>query len=286
MAAGLVGAVVISRLLGSDVAPNPTLVMASLIVCAALVWAMEVLERAKFLAEVPVVSDTDWARELREVRNSRQVIVSAFEIERRRIERDLHDGAQQHLVAATMKLGEASLMLEQHATSTPPELIDLASLLEDAHRDAEEAMRTLRATVNGIHPQLLTDLGLLAAVTDMAERSRVDAIVKCPNRLPEMPEGVSATAWFFCAEALTNVAKYAPGARVTVLLAADRDLHVSVMDNGPGGALLRHGGGLLGMRERLAAFGGVMELSSPQGGPTSLSARIPLLLAPVTTDHR
>ena len=142
-------------------------------------------------------------------------------------------------------------------------------------------MRTLRATVNGIHPQLLTDLGLLAAVTDMVERSHVDAVVRCPNRLPEMPEGVSAAAWFFCSEALTNIAKHAPGAEATILLGADRELHVSVMDNGPGGAWLREGGGLLGMRERLAAFGGEMQLSSPQGGPTTLSARIPLLLEPV-----
>lgn len=239
-------------------------------------WALRKLERAKFSGvNAPPV---DWARELREVRDSRRVIVSAFEIERRRIERDLHDGAQQYLVSATMKLGEASSLLHDRAAAG--DAVFVASLLEGAHRDAEEAMRTLRATVSGIHPQVLADLGLLAAISDMAERSSVDVAVHCPHRLPEMPEGVAAAAWFFCAEALTNIAKHAPKATATLLLAADGDLHVSIVDNGPGGARLRDGGGLVGMRERLAAFGGAMELVSPECGPTALSARIPLLLAP------
>lgn len=80
---------------------------------------------------------------------------------------------------------------------------------------------------------------------------------------------------------MTNIAKHSPGSTATLLLGADKNLHVSVMDNGPGGAWLRPGGGLLGMRERLAAFGGAMELSSPEGGPTTLSAQIPLLLVPI-----
>ncbi len=248
-------------------------------VVALLWWVLARLERGKWPApDVP--ADVDYARELREVRDSRRVIASAFEIERRRIERDLHDGAQQNLVAATMKLGEASLVLEQHAAVAPHQLAGLAPLLEGAHRDAEEAMRSLRATVSGIHPQVLTDLGLHVAVVDMAERSGVDVTVRCPHRLPDMPEEVAAVAWFFCSEALTNASKHAQGCSATLLLGADKDLHVSIMDNGGGGAWLRPRGGLLGMRERLAAFGGTMELSSPLGGPTTLSAHIPLLLIP------
>ena len=242
-------------------------------------WALLKLERAKFsCVQAPPV---DWARELREVRDSRRVIVSAFEIVRRRIERDLHDGAQQYLVSATMKLGEASSLLHDRASTLGGDAVLMASLLEGAHRDAEEAMRALRTTVSGIHPQVLADLGLLAAISDMAERSSVDVAVHCPHRLPEMPEGVAAVAWFFCSEALTNIAKHAPKATASILLAADVDLHVSIVDNGPGGARLRDGGGLVGMRERLAAFGGAMELVSPECGPTALSARIPLLLTPV-----
>ena len=250
-------------------------------VVALLWWSLARLERGKWLApEVP--ADVDYARELREVRDSRRVIVGAFEIERRRIERDLHDGAQQYLVSATMKLGEATLLVEQG----PDDAVagQLLPLMEGAHHNAEEALRTLRATVSGIHPQVLSDLGLMAAVSDMAERSGVDVTLRCPHPLPDMPEEVAAVAWFFCSEALTNIAKYATDATATLLLGADRDLHVSVMDDGPGGAHLRKGGGLVGMRERLAAFGGAMALSSPEGGPTTLSARIPLLLAP-TNQH-
>lgn len=247
---------------------------------SATAWGLWKLEVAKFADKPAVTADIDWARELREVRDSRRVIASAFEIERRRIERDLHDGAQQNLVAATMKLGEASLVLEQHAAVGAQQLKGLAPLLEGAHRDAEEAMRSLRTTVTGIHPQVLTDLGLHAAVVDMAERSGVGVAVRCPRPLPEMPEEVAAVAWFFCSEALTNIAKHAPGCAATLLLGADNDLHVSIMDSGPGGAWLRPRGGLLGMRERLAAFGGTMKLSSPSGGPTTLSAHIPLLLVP------
>ncbi|TFC87192.1 sensor histidine kinase [Cryobacterium sp. TmT2-59] len=253
-------------------------VSAALAVGALAWWALLRLERAKFAGiTAPAV---DWARELREVRDSRRVIVSAFEIERRRIERDLHDGAQQYLVSAAMKLGEASSLLHDRPDTLGCDAMFMASLLEGAHRDAEEAMRTLRATVSGIHPQVLADLGLLAAVSDMAERSSVDVAVHCPHRLPEMPEEVAAVAWFFCSEAITNIAKHAPEATATLLLAADEDLHVSIVDNGPGGARLRDGGGLVGMRERLAAFGGAMELVSPECGPTALSARIPLLLVP------
>ncbi|MCI4659485.1 sensor histidine kinase [Cryobacterium zhongshanensis] len=241
-------------------------------------WALLTFERKKFVAVT--AQPVDWARELREVRDSRRVIVGAFEIERRRIERDLHDGAQQYLVSASMKLGEASsLMID--GTSTPgSDTALVTSLLEGAHRDAEEAMRALRSTVSGIHPQVLADLGLLAAISDMVERSSVDVAVHCPHPLPNMPEEVAATAWFFCSEALTNVAKHAPGATATLLLAADADLHISVVDNGPGAVRLRNEGGLVGMRERLAAFGGSLELVSPDGGPTVLSARIPLLLTP------
>lgn len=247
-----------------------------LVIVAAVV--LRWLERAKPDPEpAPYV---DWAEELRSVRDSRRVIVAAFEIERRRIERDLHDGAQQYLVAAAIKLGEVGLLLQQHGAGGATDTV--SDLVEAAHRDTEEALRSLRSTISGIHPRVLTDLGLHAAVVDLAERSPLEIIVRCPHDLPDMPEGIAGAAWFFCSEALTNTAKYAPQAGATVLLAADQDLHVSIIDNGPGGAYLREGGGLAGMKERLAAFGGTMQLSSPDGGPTTVRARIPLLLEPAT----
>lgn len=257
----------------------------------------------------------DYAHNLHEVTRSRREIVHAFEIERRRIERDLHDGAQQHIVAASMQVGEAALLLDgvrdsltslasqpspptdstgTHAgTSTPggsavgpsdvltgirEKLDDVAGLLSTAQDTTDEALATLRRTVAGIHPKVLSDMGLEAAVRDISSRSGLNVTVRAPHPLPHMPEGVVAAAYFLVSEALTNVAKYAPDAEVSVLLAADNFLHVTIVDNGPGGAALIPGHGLMGMRERLLAFGGDLELSSPAGGPTTLATRLPLLL--------
>ncbi|MFC5281059.1 sensor histidine kinase [Arcanobacterium canis] len=217
------------------------------------------------------------ARELEQITASRRTIVGAFEIERRRIERDLHDGAQQYIVATGMALGEADLIL-QLAGELPPELADLPELIHRAQRANDDGMAAIRATVNNIHPKVLSDLGLEQAVRDVAERAEIPVAVRVPHSLPAMPEGVIATGYFLVSEALTNVAKYAPGASANVVLGADADLHISIADTGPGGAVLVPGRGLDGMRERLAAFGGTLDVSSPVGGPTVVRATIPLLL--------
>lgn len=217
------------------------------------------------------------ASEVEAIDESRREIVAAFEIERRRIERDLHDSTQQYLVAATMGVGEVALAVELEGEANAFAQ-RIAPLVEAAQNNLEEALRQLRATVRGIHPKVLSDMGLEAAVRDLASSSALPVVVRVPYALPDIPEGVTATAYFFVAEALTNAAKYAPGSTVSVLLAADRDLHVSVMDDGPGGVVLRPEGGLVGLRERLAAFGGTLIVTSPSGGPTQLVARIPLLI--------
>ncbi len=219
--------------------------------------------------------DDDWAGDVRRLRASRLEIVNAFEIERRRIERDLHDGTQQHLVAASLKVGEAAFLLDAERDER---LLAIRRLLEEALDATQSALAALRATVAGIHPSVLTDLGLEAAVRDLAESSPVRAVVRVPHPLPGLPEGVAAVGYFLVAEALTNVAKHAPTARATVLLAVDEQLHVSVVDDGPGGASVRPGRGLAGLAERLQACGGRLSLSSPAGGPTSLVAQLPLLL--------
>lgn len=219
--------------------------------------------------------------EVAELTESRREIVAAFEIERRRIERDLHDGAQQYLVTASLDIGEADLLLDSAIVDgrvIPDKMAEVRGLLSKAQDDAEAALRSLRATVAGIHPKVLSDLGLEAAVRSVAASSPVKAEVFVPHRLPALPEGVIAAAYFLVSEGLTNVAKYAPAARVSILLAADENLHVTVSDDGPGGASIQPDRGLSGMRERLAAFGGVLDLVSPVGGPTTLSGRIPLLL--------
>ncbi|SDE10542.1 sensor histidine kinase [Auraticoccus monumenti] len=241
--------------------------------CTAAVVA---LERRKPLA-VPPRDPAEWARHVGDLRSSRLEIVNAFEIERRRIERDLHDGSQQHIVASSLKIGEAALLLST-VVAPPREVRQVTELLAEAQDATDAALAALRATVAGIHPKVLSDVGLDAAVRDLARRSGLPAVVRVPHPLPPVPQGVAAAAYFFVSEALTNVAKHAPGARVTVLLSADDTLHVSVVDDGPGGARVRPGHGLAGMSERLAAFGGGLQVASPAGGPTSLVARVPLLL--------
>lgn len=211
------------------------------------------------------------AARIAELTASRRAIADAFEIERRRIEADLHDGAQQYIVAASMKLGEAQL--EALDVDNP----ELQKLLVETKNLLNDGLRALRRTVHGIHPQVLRDRGLVAAVEEIAEGYGPHVVVRTPYPLPELSESVLAAAYFFCSEILTNAAKYAPGAPVSVLLTADELLNITIVDQGPGGA--HYGTGLSGMRERLAAFDGEMTLHSPDGGPTTVSARIPLLLS-------
>ncbi|MCI6573929.1 MAG: histidine kinase [Actinomycetaceae bacterium] len=223
------------------------------------------------------------AQQITQLIASRREIVQAFEIERRRIERDLHDGAQQYLVAENMAIGEALLMLQLYPEDLPPQLRDLPSVLERAQRVGEQGLAALRAAVNNIHPKILSDLGLEEAIKLAAHTSAMPARVIAPHPLPTMPEGVVATAYFFTTEALTNCAKYAPNAHVSILLVSDQSLHVSVVDDGPGGAHVLSGHGLAGLRERLSAFGGELHVDSPIGGPTTVAASIPLLLFPGET---
>ncbi|SNC74337.1 Histidine kinase [Kytococcus aerolatus] len=203
---------------------------------------------------------------------SRREVVDAYEVERRRIERDLHDGAQQYMVAAAMLLGEAR---ELAAAQRDP---GLSELLAAAQGRLAEGLDSLRATVRGIHPASLVEQGLAAALEEVAERLPGPIRVICPHPLPVIPEGVLVSAYFFACEAMANAAKHAPGAEVTVLLAADTDLRISVVDTGPGGARILPGHGLSGLAERLAAFGGEVTVASPPGGPTQVAASVPLLL--------
>ncbi len=244
-------------------------------------WLEVIKTRSIARAANPPVT-LPYADQVQALTRSRLRIVEAFELERTRIERDLHDGAQQYLVSASMKVGEVTLALASPARATDADRLRAAvPLLERAQDEVDLALRALRDTVAGVHSRLLAQRGLEAAVRELAARLSTGAgaiEVRVPHPLPEVPAGVASAAWFFAAEALTNAAKYAAGAQVSVVLAADRFLHVSVVDDGPGGARITEGGGLDGMRERLAAFGGQIVVSSPSGGPTTVSARIPLLL--------
>jgi signal transduction histidine kinase len=201
---------------------------------------------------------------------SRAEVVAATDAERRRIERDLHDGAQRRLVSLAMQLGMARASLGDDV----PE--PLRQVIEQAHDEATEALAELRQLVRGLHPAVLDDRGLDAALSGIAAnaplpvRLRVDAGARC------VP-AIEAVAYFVVSEALTNVAKHAGATRaeVTVERTGDR-LRVVVADDGRGGAALDGGGtGLRGLAQRAAAVDGTLAVDSPPGGPTRISVELP-----------
>ncbi|MFK4270179.1 sensor histidine kinase [Streptomyces milbemycinicus] len=205
--------------------------------------------------------------ELTEVRRSRARLVDAYEAERRRIERDLHDGAQQRLVALTMKLGLAGLDLPAGSRA--------AREVAEAHRMAKDALAELRELIRGVHPQVLTERGLPAAVRDVATRSPmpVDLDVDLERRLPP---AVEAAGYFAMCEALANAARHSGAARLRVGgRLSGGVLVLEVTDDGRGGADPAAGTGLTGLADRVAAVDGRMLLSSPVGGPTRLRVEIP-----------
>jgi signal transduction histidine kinase len=188
--------------------------------------------------------------------------------DRRQIERDLHDGAQQRLLALGMDLGMA---LEKFETD-PDAARDLVG---DAHQELQRAIAELRNLARGVHPAVLTDRGLDAALSALAARSPVP--VHLDVDLGERPPAsVEATAYFIVAEALTNAARYANASNVDVRVKlADSKLHVTVTDDGVGGAKERPGRGLAGLADRASSIEGALRIASPLGGPTEISAELP-----------
>jgi signal transduction histidine kinase len=211
-----------------------------------------------------------------ELTQSRDASVDSAAAELRRIERDLHDGAQQRLVALAMDLG---LARERLASGADPQRA--AELVGRAHDEAKQAISELRDLVRGIHPSVLTDRGLDAALSALAARSPVpvDVQVELPQR---PPAAIEAAAYFVVAEALTNVAKHS-GASAAWVRVTDRPataevphrIVVEVRDDGHGGAEVHAGGGLAGLRDRVLAVEGRLRIASPAGGPTMLVAELP-----------
>jgi signal transduction histidine kinase len=200
---------------------------------------------------------------------SRAGAVDAADAERRRIERDLHDGAQQRLVSLAMNLG----MTRAALSDASPEVRDAVA---GAHEEAKQALAELRGFVRGLHPAILDELGLDAALSGIAARSPVP--VRLTVRLAARPPAtVEAVAYFLISEALTNTAKHAAAARVDVLVAQPDPglLLVSVTDDGRGGADPARGSGLRGLYQRVAAVDGALRIDSPPGGPTSIVAELP-----------
>jgi signal transduction histidine kinase len=208
------------------------------------------------------------ASELTRVSVSRARVVDATDAERRRIERDLHDGVQPRLVSLAITLGRAQAKFEADPDGA-------RRLLSQAHESAKEALSDLRDLARGIHPSVLDDRGLDAALSALVAGSPVP--VRVSVDLARRPSRTSeAVAYFIVAEAVTNVAKHAQATQATVLIGQDDSaMRVVVADDGDGGAAPTPGGGLAGLVDRLAAVDGTLAMSSPPGGPTRLEAVIP-----------
>lgn len=207
-------------------------------------------------------------RRAAELSETRAAAVAAADAERRRIERDLHDGAQQRLVALGVELGVA-----RRAAGADPEVAVPA--LDHAHAEVKATLADLRDLVRGIHPAVLTDRGLDAALSALAANSPVRVSVDVPADL-ELDQAHEAAAYFVVAEALTNVAKHAEARAARIRVAVvDNRVRIEVTDDGRGGAHAHPGGGIAGLRGRVAALDGTLELTSPADAGTRLTVEIP-----------
>ncbi len=212
---------------------------------------------------------------VRELEQSRAHVVEDSAARLRRIERDLHDGAQAQMVAVAMKLGLAREKLGGALNGTvQPDLERVLELVDAAHRGAKEAIAELRDLARGIHPPVL-DHGLGTALASLAARS--DVPVELVMDLPDRPSAAIETICYFCAaELLTNVGKHS-GARHATLEAVHVPglLQVRVSDDGSGGARLDERGGLAGLADRIRTVDGRLQISSPPGGPTVVTVELP-----------
>jgi len=204
-----------------------------------------------------------------ELMASRARVVAAADETRRRIERDLHDGTQQRLVSLALEVRAAE-------ASVPPELVELKAQLSHVAEGLAGAVADLLEIARGIHPAILSQGGLGAALKTLARRSSIPVQLDLSEKAP-VPESVEMALYYVVSEALTNAAKHAHASVVHVDLDADQAfVRLSVRDNGVGGARCDHGSGLLGLGDRIAALGGTFDIISPEGKGTTLLVKIPL----------
>jgi signal transduction histidine kinase len=212
--------------------------------------------------------DAELRESLEELRASRARVVQAGDAARRRIERDLHDGAQSRLVALSLLLRSA----RRRADADP----ELAELLDRAQEELQTSLGELRELARGIHPAVLTERGLEPALDALAARAPVP--VSLAVEAGPLPGPVESTAYFVVSEGLTNVAKYSRATEASVTVRrVDGRVTVDVTDDGVGGADATRGSGLRGLADRVASLDGTLALDSPAGGGTRLRAEIPVL---------
>jgi hypothetical protein len=214
-------------------------------------------------------ADPELTAQVSELEGARSRIIAAADAERRRIERDLHDGAQQRLVALALNLR----MAEQRAEDGDPAAVEL---VRQAGEEANLALKELRDLARGIHPAILTNRGLPAALEDLASRATLPVeVVASPDE--RLPGAVEAAAYFVVSECLANISKHAGAEEATVAVSArDGVVTVEVSDDGVGGAELNGGTGMQGLADRVGALSGSLAVDSPPGVGTRVTAVIPL----------
>jgi signal transduction histidine kinase len=255
--------------------------VAAIVHDAALDTTSELVQAAAAASSLAIDNErlkADLRARLEELRVSRLRIVEATDAARRRIERDLHDGAQQQLVALALELR----LLRARVVDQP----DITPLVDSLSERLASALAELRELARGIHPSILSDQGLAPAIEALAGRApvAVRAEVTVDERLSEP---VEAAAYFVVAEALTNVVKYAQASAVDVAVRRTADaVLVDVADDGVGGVDVAAGSGLRGLEDRLAAVDGELDIDSPPGGGTRLRARIPVAVAATELEER
>ncbi|WP_344338237.1 sensor histidine kinase [Kitasatospora putterlickiae] len=218
---------------------------------------------------------------VRELEDDRGTVVDTAAADLRRIERDLHDGAQARLVALAMDLGMAKERLRE--TETPDDVAAAAKMVDNAHGEVKLALQELRDLARGIHPAVLTDRGLDAALSSVAARCtvpegvKVHVDLKAGDGSDDRPDSaVEGIAYFTVSELLTNISKHSGARSATVdVWRADDQLMLLVQDNGKGGAAPYPGSGLAGLAERIRAVDGVFLVESPEGGPTTVTVELP-----------
>ena len=212
-------------------------------------------------------SQAEMSERIGELESSRARAVGSAEAERRRIERDLHDGAQQRLVSLAMNLGRARARFDDDPEGA-------RAIVDQAHAEAKEALAELRNLVRGVHPPVLADRGLDAAISGLAALCPVPVTVRA-SMTARPSASAEAIAYFIVAEALTNVAKHARATRAEVVVSRHGDvLRVVIRDDGIGGAVPQ-GQGLAGLADRLSGVDGRLSVRSPAGGPTVIEAELP-----------
>ncbi|WP_377270765.1 sensor histidine kinase [Peterkaempfera sp. SMS 1(5)a] len=236
-----------------------------------LPWVVRSLAAVDRMLAVSLLSPSELSERVRELEDDRGTVVDTAAADLRRIERDLHDGAQARLVALAMDLGLAKEKLDHDPQAA-------ARMVDAAHGEVKLALQELRDLARGIHPAILTDRGLDAALSSVATRCTVPGGVRVTVDLDTRPaSAIEGIAYFTVSELLTNISKHTTARTATVdVWRSDNRLMIQVHDDGQGGATTNTPGtGLTGLTERIHAVDGVFMIDSPHGGPTTITAELP-----------